>query len=107
MRAAARLHGIGAGLDAGSPRKAARKYLKAMTIPPGWTETEWEIMADVVRYHRGALPESKHKSFARYKPEEQKMIGVMAGMLRLVARARASLAFRRRQALRVEKSVDA
>jgi CHAD domain-containing protein len=106
MRAAARLHGIGAGLDAGSPRKAARKYLKAMTIPPGWTESEWEVMLDVVRYHRGALPEAKHKSFARYQREEQKVIGVMAGVLRL-SRALVKSGVPSPAGVRVEKSVDA
>jgi CHAD domain-containing protein len=106
MRAAARLHGIGLGLDRKSPRRAARKYLKAMTLPPGWSEMEWEIMASVVRYHRGAVPDSEHKSFARYRPEEQKMIGSMAGMLRL-CRALVKSSVASATGLRVERSVDA
>lgn len=83
MRAAARLHGIGAGLDAKSPQKAARKHLKTMVIPPGWTEEEWQLLAEVVRYHRGALPDPNHKSFARFTPEEQKTVCTLAGVLRL------------------------
>ncbi len=106
MRAAARLHGIGLGLDRKSPRRAARKHLKAMTLPPGWNETEWEIMASVVRYHRGAVPDSEHKSFLRYRPEEQKMIGSMAGVLRL-SRALVKSAVASAAGLRVERSVDA
>jgi CHAD domain-containing protein len=106
MQAAARLHGIGSGLDAKSPQKAARKYLKAMPLPPGWTEPEWEIMASVVRYHRGALPETKQKPFARFNPEEQKMVCLLAGVLRL-ARAISKTGVASAMGVRIEKSVDA
>lgn len=106
MQAAARLHGIGAGLDAKSPQKAARKFLKAMVLPPGWTETEWDIMASVVRYQRGGLPDVKHKSFARFKPEEQKTICTLAGVLRL-ARSLTKSGVLSATGLRVDKSVDA
>ena len=106
MRAAARLQGIGGGLDAKAPEKAARKYLRSMTLPPGWTETEWEIMASVVRYHRGALPDGKQRSFGRFKSEEQKLICVLAGVLRL-ARAVNKCGVASATGLRVEKSVDA
>jgi CHAD domain-containing protein len=106
MMAAARLHGIGMGLDAKSPQKAARKFLKAMTLPPGWTEAEWEWTADVVRYHRGGLPSEKHKSFARRKPEEQKLLCLMAGALRL-ARSLSKSGVPTAKGIHVEKSVDA
>jgi CHAD domain-containing protein len=106
MRAAARLQGIGGGLDAKAPEKAARKYLMSITLPPGWTETEWEIMASVVRYHRGGLPEAKQRSFGQFKTEEQKVICLLAGMLRL-ARAVSKCGVASATGLRVEKSVDA
>lgn len=106
MQGAARLHGIGAGLDARSPQKAARKYLRAMTFPPGWTETEWEILASVVRYHRGALPQLKHKGFARLTSDEQKIISTLAGVLRM-ARVLRKCGVESAVGMRVEKSVDA
>jgi CHAD domain-containing protein len=106
MLAAARLHGIGAGLDAKSPQKAARKYLKGMTVPPGWTETEWDMMANVVRYHRGGLPDANSKSFGRLGPEEQKAIASLVGVLRL-GRALSKSGVLTTTGLRVEKSVDA
>jgi exopolyphosphatase/pppGpp-phosphohydrolase len=77
-----------------------------MVLPPSWTETEWEIMANIVRYHRGGLPDQKQKSFARFKPEEQKTIAVLAGILRL-ARALSKSGVSLTKGLRVEKSVDA
>jgi exopolyphosphatase/pppGpp-phosphohydrolase len=106
MQAAARLHAIGAGLDAKSPQKAARKHLKAMTLPPGWSETEREIMVNVVRYHRGGLPSAENKSFGRFRPEEQKLIATLSGLLRF-ARSLAKCGVLTAQGLRVEKSVDA
>jgi CHAD domain-containing protein len=106
LRAAARLHSIGPRLDSEAPQRAARKYLKSLILPPAWTEPEWELMATVVRYHRGELPVSKHKSFARFTPEEQKIICVLAGVLRL-ARALSKCAVPTATGLRVEKSVDA
>lgn len=106
MRAAARLHGIGAGLDAESPRRAARKYLKAMTIPPGWSESEWQMMASIVRYHRGGLPDPNQKSFARHSTSEQKLIGSMAGVIRL-SRALIKSGVSSAAGLRIERSVEA
>jgi CHAD domain-containing protein len=106
MNAAARLHGIGPGLNQESPRKAARRFLRAMTLPPGWTASEWDLMINVVRYHRGALPDPQQKSFGRYKAEEQRIIGVMAGVLRL-ARAFVKCGVSSAGGVRVEKSVEA
>jgi len=106
MRAAARLHAIGEGLDAESPQKAARKYMRAMPLPPGWTETEWEILANTVRYQRGGMPQQKSKGFARFTPEEQKIICTLAGVLRM-ARVLRRCGVASAVGLRIEKSVDA
>jgi CHAD domain-containing protein len=106
MLAAARLHGIGAGLDPESPQKAVRKYLRSMALPPGWTESEWDIMVNVVRYHRGALPDANSKSFNRFQPDEQKIISMLAGVLRL-ARVLCKCGVLSAKGLVVEKSVDA
>jgi CHAD domain-containing protein len=106
MLAGSRLHGIGSGLDTKSPQKAARKFLRAMALPPGWNEAEWDIMTAVVRYHRGALPDTNSKSFARFQPEEQKIIAILAGVLRL-ARALSKCGVLAAKGLVVEKSVDA
>ena len=106
LRASARLHAIGAGLDAESPQKAARRYLKSVVLPPGWSEPEWDLMVSVVRYHRGDLPDAKQKSFAQFMSEEQKLICILAGILRL-ARALSKCGVATATGLRVEKSVDA
>jgi CHAD domain-containing protein len=106
LRAAARLHAIGSGLDAQSPQKAARDYLREMPVPLGWTADEWELLASIVRYHRGALPNAKHKAFGRLTDDEQKMVSALAGVLRL-ARALRKCNVLSAIGLKVEKSVDA
>jgi CHAD domain-containing protein len=83
MRAAARLHGIGAGLHAKPAHKAARKFLRGLPVPVGWNEEEWELLALVVRYHRGEEPKAKHKAYARLDKEEREGVCAMAGVLRL------------------------
>ena len=83
MRAAARLHGIGAGLHADSPQKAARDFLRDLSLPVGWNEAEWELLALAVRYHRGAEPKTKHKAYARLAKDEQAAVCAIAGVLRL------------------------
>jgi CHAD domain-containing protein len=106
LRAAARLHGIGSGLDEKHPQKAARDYLREMPVPMGWTPEEWELLSSIVRYHRGALPDAKHKAFARLGEEDQKTVSALAGILRL-ARVLRKCGVTSAIGLQVEKSVDA
>lgn len=106
MEAAARLHGIGAGLHAKSPEKAARKFLRRLPLPVGWTEPEWDLLGLVVRYHRGKEPKAKQKGFARLTKEEREALCAMAGVLRL-ARVLPKCGVESSKGLRVERSVDA
>lgn len=106
MEAAARLHGIGVGLRAKSPEKAARKFLRGLPLPVGWTEPEWDLLGLVVRYHRGKEPRAKQKGFARLTKEERLALCGMAGVLRM-ARVLPKCGVESSKGLRVERSVDA
>jgi len=106
IRAAARLHGIGASLDRKSPQKAARHYLRDMAVPAGWTKEQWTVLADIVRYHRGTLPDAKHKAFGRLPEVQQKTVSALAGTLRL-ARVLRKCGVESAVGLRMENSVDA
>lgn len=106
MRAAARLYAIGATLDPKSPQKAARDYLRAMVVPVGWTAEEWAMLTNIVRYHRGVLPDAKHKAFAKLTDDQQKTVCILAGVLRL-ARVLRKCGVTLGIGVRVEKSVDA
>jgi len=106
MEAAARLHGIGAGLRAKSPQKAARKFLRRLPLPVGWTEPEWDLLGLVVKYHRGDEPKAKQKGYTRLTKAEREALCAMAGVLRL-ARVLPKCGVESNQGLRVERSVDA
>ena len=106
LRAASRLHGIGQALDADSPSRAARDFLRDMALPAGWTKSEWEVAAQVVRYQRGAAPDPKQKSFAGLPESDQKAVYALAGLLRL-ARVLRKCGVESRLGMRFEKSADA
>jgi CHAD domain-containing protein len=103
---AARIHGIGAGLGGKHPQKAARKFLRKLAEPAGWTKEEWELLGLVVRYHRGGQPKTKHKAFGALNEVDQARVNAMAGVLRL-ARALRKSGIETTVGLRVDKSVDA
>jgi CHAD domain-containing protein len=104
--AAARIHAIGLSLDAKQPQKAARNFLRKMAVPAGWTREEWELLAVVVRYHRGGQPKAKHKEFGALNEADQGRVSALAGVLRL-ARALRKCGVESTLGLRVDKSVDA
>src|SRR5260221_1725795 len=106
MEAAAQLHGIGAGLRAKSPEKAARKVLGRLPLPVGWTDPEWDLLGMAVRYQRGDEPRVKQRGFARLTKDERQAVCAVAGVLRL-ARALRKCGVESSRGLRVERSVDA
>jgi CHAD domain-containing protein len=106
LLAAARLQGVGdANADKSSP-KAARKFLLDLPLPPGWSDQEWELLATVVRYHRGAEPSTKSGPFSKLSTEQQHMVRALAGVLRL-ARALRKCGVESGAGLRAENSSEA
>ena len=105
MRAAAQVHGIGSGLDSKKPEKAARDLLWEMETPAGWSAVEWNLMATIVRYHRGGQPEQKHNGFAKLNEEDRRKVCACAGVLR-VARVLRKYGVESALGVKVEKSVD-
>jgi hypothetical protein len=83
LRAAAELHAIRVGGGHAARHKAACEYLRGVPAPPGWTPLEWEILAEVVRYHRGAEPTARHKPFAQLSLQAQDCVCGLAGVVRL------------------------
>ena len=83
LRAASQLHGIRVDDRRTSRHEAARDFLHAVPVPLGWKASEWDLLTEVVRYHRGAEPVARHKPFAQLSPERQDCIRGLAGVLRL------------------------
>ncbi len=81
LRAASLLHAV--GRDQKHPRKAARKFLLGLKVPPRWTREDWELVAWAVRFHRGAEPTVNDAKFAKLSASQQENIRVLAGVIRL------------------------
>jgi CHAD domain-containing protein len=106
LRAAARLHGVGADDGGKSPQKAALRFLRELPLPPSWTFEEWELLGRAVRYHRGPEPTTDSGHFSRISEDQQKNVQALAGVLRL-ARALRKCDVDTSEGMRAEKSADA
>jgi len=110
MRAAARLHRVGGVRHAKpahkSTRKAARRFLRELPMPPSWTYEEWDLLGWAVRFHRGPEPSPERGTFSTLSDEQQKNIQAIAGVLRL-ARALRKSGLDTCEGLRAEKTPDA
>src|SRR5580698_4093483 len=110
MRAATRLHRVGGVRHANparkSTRKAARRFLRELPMPPSWTYEEWDLLGWAVRFHRGPEPHPDRGTFSTLSDEQQKNIQAIAGVLRL-ARAFRKCGIETCEGLRAEKSADA
>ncbi len=81
LRAAGLLHAVGRKQK--HPRRAARKFLAEMNVPPRWTREDWQIVAWAVTFHRGAEPAAEDHKFAKLTAMEQEKIRAIAGVIRL------------------------
>jgi CHAD domain-containing protein len=104
LRAAALLHAV--GQDEKHPRKAARKFLLRMAVPPRWTREDWELVAWAVRFHRGAEPTLGNGKFAALSTLPQGQIRALAGVIRL-GRALHKCGVESATGIKIEKSDEA
>lgn len=79
---AARLQDVGYVINYDQHHKHSYHLIRNSRIP-GIRGHDLEIIANVARYHRGALPKRKHENFSRLTSEEQQRVQRMAGILRL------------------------
>jgi CHAD domain-containing protein len=105
LLAAARLRGVGKSNADKSSQKAARKFILELPPPPGWNNEEWDLLATVVRYHRGAEPSKKSGPFSKLSAEQQNRVRVLTGVLRLALALR-KCGVESGAGLRAEKSAE-
>jgi hypothetical protein len=83
LETAAQLHSIHVDGSQAARHKAAHRFLRGSPAPLGWKASEWDLLTEVVRYHRGAEPAARHTPFARLSPEQRDRVRGLAGVLRL------------------------
>ncbi|MGZ4762176.1 MAG: Ppx/GppA phosphatase family protein [Ilumatobacteraceae bacterium] len=49
----------------------------------GLTDIEIEIIAQIARYHRKSAPKASHPEFGRLSPDDQRLVKMLAGILRV------------------------
>lgn len=79
---AARIHDIGHYIGGASHNKHGA-YLVRHSRLPGFLTPEIEMLATLVRYHRGGKPKPEHPEMRALGPEDQKRVRLLSGILRV------------------------
>ena len=93
---AARLHDIGFSISEKGHHKHGEYLIRNAALPGFWPE-EIDLLAQVVRFHRGKVPHhAKHEAFRALAPWHRQVVRKLAAILR----ASDALDRRRRQSVR-------
>ena len=79
---AALMHDIGQYISFRGYHKNSR-YILERTDPRGFTDEEMLLIGHVIRYHRKAHPQTKHKKFKRLSNSHRQIVWVLSGLLRI------------------------
>ena len=82
MQYAALLHDVGYLIHDRQHHKHAYYVIKNSNLP-GLTAEEIEIIANVARYHRGALPGTRHLPYKALPSGHRKTLAVLSALLRI------------------------
>jgi len=82
LAAAALLHDIGYFVSHTSHHKHSA-YLIQNSELTGFTSPEVSVIANVVYYHRGALPKAKHECYSELRVQDRDIVRKLAALLRL------------------------
>jgi exopolyphosphatase / guanosine-5'-triphosphate,3'-diphosphate pyrophosphatase len=82
LQAAALLHDIGYLINHAKHHKHAYHLIMHGDLT-GFSAREVELIANVARYHRRALPKKAHENFARLDKDDRRLVRRLAGILRV------------------------
>jgi exopolyphosphatase / guanosine-5'-triphosphate,3'-diphosphate pyrophosphatase len=82
LEAAAILHDVGYFINYSSHHKHSYHLIRHADLF-GFTPRERELIANIARYHRKALPKKKHDQFMRLSAADRRTVSRLAGILRL------------------------
>ena len=83
VQAAALMQDSGRSSENHGYHKESYLLIRKQPVPIGWKKAELELTALAARYHRKALPQTKHKEFRRLSASMQHATILLAGILRL------------------------
>lgn len=82
LECAARLQDVGYVINYDQHHKHSYHLIRNSRLP-GLRPHDVELVANVARYHRGALPKRKHDNLARLPSDDQRRVQRMAAILRV------------------------
>lgn len=83
LEAGALLANVGLSVSHSEHHKHSYYVVRHSDRLTGFTDHEIELIALLARYHRKSAPKAKHPEFAQLRPEDQQMVRVLAGLLRV------------------------
>jgi exopolyphosphatase/guanosine-5'-triphosphate,3'-diphosphate pyrophosphatase len=83
LRVAAMMHDVGRAKRGKNHHKKSSELINRLKPPLGWTAEELKLAGIVARYHRGALPQTRHQDFRHLSAERKAQALHLAGILRL------------------------
>lgn len=83
LEAASMLHNIGRFVGHGAHHRHSQYLIRNTEHLAGFHEHERKLIALVARYHRKSAPKPTHSEFAGLSPDDQKLVEVLSGMLRI------------------------
>jgi exopolyphosphatase/guanosine-5'-triphosphate,3'-diphosphate pyrophosphatase len=83
LEAASLLANVGLFISHNKHHLHSAYIIRHSDLLTGFTEREVEIIAEVARYHRKSAPKPTHEGFAALSEEDQQMVRVLAGVLRV------------------------
>ncbi|HET7440409.1 MAG TPA: CHAD domain-containing protein [Terriglobales bacterium] len=84
LYAAALMHEVGRSRKRKDHHKKSSHLIRSLRPPLGWTAEELNLAGIVARYHRGALPQSRHHAFGRLPSDQRRTALRLAAILRFV-----------------------
>jgi exopolyphosphatase/guanosine-5'-triphosphate,3'-diphosphate pyrophosphatase len=82
LSAAALLHDVGYHIASESHHKHSLYLIKHSELT-GFSEAEREVIANIVRYHRGALPKARHPDYAALGEQDRETVWRLGAILRV------------------------
>ncbi len=77
------LHNVGLFISHSAHHKHSSYVIRNTDQLVGFSQREVEIMALLARYHRKSTPSLRHPEFASLRPDDQHIVRVLAGLLRV------------------------
>jgi CHAD domain-containing protein len=82
LLAAALMHDVGRSKHEKGHHKESYRLVHRVNPPLGWNASDLQLAAAVARFHRGALPQSRHKVLQDLAFDQKEIVLRLAGILR-------------------------